>query len=95
MLRKGAFEYQFPLTPRQIGRNQRIDISVNGKVPGRVDAGDDPEDNRGSNRQPRMTRAAGDDGENGMNPTQVRTGIASHIILATGAWQNVESQEKR
>ena len=61
MLREGLFERDFALTPGQFRRNQRIDVSVNGEMAGRIDARNDPQKDRNGDHRPRMTRAAGYD----------------------------------
>ena len=57
MLREGLFERNFSLTPRQLLRNQRIDISINGKIPLRVDGCGDGDEHRDGDHRPRVADA--------------------------------------
>ncbi len=57
MLREGLFERDFSLTPRQLLGNQRIDISINGKIPLRVDGCGNGDEHRDGNHRPRVADA--------------------------------------
>ena len=56
---------RFALAPRQIRRNQLVDVGIDGEMLDRIDARNHPQDGRQSDHQPRPARAAGDDRDDG------------------------------
>ena len=56
-----CLERDFTLAPRQIRRNQLVDVGVDGEMLGRIDARNDGHEQSQDDHQPRMARAAGDD----------------------------------